>query len=513
MKTTLRTGADWSPDALLDFWLGDLKSVAQATQSRWRHAMRRWRVGPFAGSVVDAPYVAAQRIWCEQLHREGPRSFFRHSAWNQPRGLLAQLILLDQFPRSVYRGTALAYSGEPLTSALAAQLCELDWDRRYFNEIERAWVYLAAAHTEDVALQEVALERCVQWSRDLTAAAAPNRRRINRFVAWACLRGAVEHAETMLLFDRFPHRNLALLRPHRGGEVRYLRSPQRPSWSFVQRPDPVYFALLGALYRIGRLEADDVVTRAAVERLLRSVGISDQALALGAFATAGEDEIPYVHFYRHLLLPELAAVHCHLVSSPVVERLVRDVERLVFQDGSQSWSSIQAGVDVASLASLVRDFGSVGAAQRPLKRLAEPLRVEVRRAGGEFYRMAEHLEGFCERVGLSHEDRFQAQLCVEEMVSHAFNGHQLAPDCAVVDLEVDLAVRDGSHSLVVRVSYAGAPSERLDLVVQPDSSRTEEETALSRLGLQLVESYADTVRRRRQDGRNVLVMTKQLDAA
>ena len=126
--------------------------------------------------------------------------------------------------------------------------------------------------------------------------------------------------------------------------------------------------------------------------------------------------------------------------------------------------------------------------------------------------MAEQFEGFCEQVGLSHEDRFRAQLCIEELVSHGLNGHQLAPDQAVVDLELDIAVRDGAqHSLVVRISYPGDPCERLDLVMEPGPERSTKETPLARLGLQLVESYADTVRRRRHGDRNVVVMTKQLD--
>ena len=65
------------------------------------------------------------------------------------------------------------------------------------------------------------------------------------------LKAAVEHSEALLLFDRFPHRNAAMLRPHRGGEPRYLTNAMRPLWTYTQPPEPDYFALLGALCRTG----------------------------------------------------------------------------------------------------------------------------------------------------------------------------------------------------------------------------------------------------------------------
>ena len=173
------------------------------------------------------------------------------------------------------------------------------------------------AHAEDLTLQEMAIKKCVEWGTDLMTAVPRDRRRINQFVSWSCLKGAIEHSETLLLFDRFPHRNAVLLRPHRGGEVRYLKSVQRPPWSFTQPPEPDYFAMLGTLYREGHIKADDQVSREAVETLLSMAGRShsEQAPMMSIFAIAGKDRVPYTMLYRHLLLPEHATARAQVAYS------------------------------------------------------------------------------------------------------------------------------------------------------------------------------------------------------
>ena len=238
-----------SPDSVLDFWLGRLRSPADASRENWQQGMLKWRMGPFARGAENPHVLQFQRDWCEQMHREGLDRFFRDPVWDTPKGFLAKLIVLDQFPRSVYRGTALAYANDRLTAPLSWEACESGRDFAAYNAIERFWIYVPLAHAEDLKLQELAIEKMSRWSVDLIADVPPHRRRINQFVSWSIVKGAIEHSEALLLFDRFPHRNAALRRPHRGGEPRYLTDAMRPLWSFTQPPDPDYFALLGALYR------------------------------------------------------------------------------------------------------------------------------------------------------------------------------------------------------------------------------------------------------------------------
>ena len=267
MKADEKVGiAERSPEAVLDFWLGGLRTAADASRRNWQQGMLRWRIGPFARSAEDPNILRAQREWCEQMHREGPDRFFRDPVWDTPKGLLAKLIVLDQFPRGVYRGTALAYANDSLTASLSWQACNAGQEFAHYNVIERFWLYLPLSHAEDLPFQEVSIEKFARWSADLIAEASPDRRRINQFVSWSMVRAAIEHSETLLLFDRFPHRNAVMQRPHRGGEARYLTDPMRPLWSFTQPPDPDYFALLGALRRTGDVPDDNRISREALAR-------------------------------------------------------------------------------------------------------------------------------------------------------------------------------------------------------------------------------------------------------
>ncbi|MDD9991189.1 MAG: DUF924 family protein [Rhodospirillales bacterium] len=205
MKTGDDTGiADRSPEAVLDFWLGPLRTAGDASRANWKQAMPRWRVGPFARSAEDANYLRVQRRWCEQIHREGQGRFFRDPVWDTPRGFLAKLIVLDQFPRSVYRGTPLAYANDALTASMSREACETGRALANYNVIERFWICAPLFHAEDLKLQERSVELFSRWSEDLVAEAPANRRRINQFVGWSFVKAIIEHSEALLLFDRFP---------------------------------------------------------------------------------------------------------------------------------------------------------------------------------------------------------------------------------------------------------------------------------------------------------------------
>ena len=148
-----------TPEAVLDFWLGPLRTAADASRRNWQQGMLRWRLGPFARSAEDQHVLQAQREWCEQIHREGTDRFFRDPVWDTPDGWLAKLILLDQFPRSVYRGTALAYVNDAATAAMAVEACEAGCDISQYNVVERLWIYMPLAHAEDLTVQELSMER------------------------------------------------------------------------------------------------------------------------------------------------------------------------------------------------------------------------------------------------------------------------------------------------------------------------------------------------------------------
>jgi uncharacterized protein (DUF924 family) len=119
-----------------------------------------------------------------------------------PPGALALLILLDQYPRNAFRGTARMYA----TDALARSIAERAIERRYDREIPpalRVFVYLPYGHSESLADQN----RSVQL-------AAP--------LGEPSLSHARHHREIVRRFGRFPHRNDILGRRSTAEERAYL---------------------------------------------------------------------------------------------------------------------------------------------------------------------------------------------------------------------------------------------------------------------------------------------------
>ena len=147
-----------------------MRSAGDASRDNWRDRMLMWRLGPFARSAEDKEFFTAQQDWCEQIHKEGIDGFFSDPEWETPKGMLAKLIVLDQFPRSVYRGTPAAYANDPVTVRMAEHLCTTARDMTEYNLMERMWVYVPLSHAEELALQELCVEKYVTWSRDLVAA-------------------------------------------------------------------------------------------------------------------------------------------------------------------------------------------------------------------------------------------------------------------------------------------------------------------------------------------------------
>ena len=521
---------------MLDFWLGRLRTAADTSRENWQQGMLKWRIGPFARSAENPHTLHAQREWCEQIHREGVDRFFRDPVWETPKGFLAKLIVLDQFPRSAYRGTTLAYENDPLAASMAWQACKDGRDVTHYNVIERFWIYLPLSHAEDLTVQELSLEKFSCWSVDLIAEAPPNRRRINQFVSWSIVKAIIEHTEALLLFDRFPHRNAVHQRPHRGGEPRYLADPLRPLWSFTQPPDPDYFALLGALNRMGDRSGANRVTREALTALLRAAGLSPEepASPMDVFDLVGDD-VPWSVLYRHLRLPEHAETFDRLRQNPQVADLANAVKTLVLKDGEDlTWPpksakhSLEPAIDVEALNALVRAAGGSGAPPRepcdgrpphgnedsgepPSDGSAErgrSLSLAVRNASGDLAQVAAAIEDFARRYAFPEQDRYQIQLCIEEIlmyiVEHGYD------DAGAHRIEVQLEMNEADGRLAIGIVDDGRELEPGSFTFQPGPDTIEEETVVDCLGLHLVRTYVDELRYRRKDGRNHLSFSKKI---
>ena len=334
---------------------------------------------------------------------------------------------------------------------MSSQACEDDQEFTHYNVIERFWIYLPLSHAEDLTLQERSIEKLTRWSTDLIEEAPPERRRINEFVGWSFVKAFIEHSEALLLFDRFPHRNAVMQRTHRGGEPRYLADMLRPLWSFTQPPNPEYYALLGALHQeAGETLDERRVTREALAGLLRAAGLAPEepGSPMEVFDLAGDRTVPYTMLYRHLLLPEQDRTLNVLRRMPQVAGLATAIKRLVLKNGdtlgedeldwppSSAKHSVEQVIDVAALNALVRGGGPSEAAtgqamdgsvpgenvssreplaarpRRPVRRLS----LTVRNESNEVERIAAAVDEFADGHRFPEADRFQIQLCLEEIL-------------------------------------------------------------------------------------------------
>lgn len=129
----------------------------------------------------------------------GELAFFEDSA----EGALALVILLDQFPRNMFRGSARAFATDPLARAVADRAIIRGFDQA-IDETMRIFFYLPFMHSEWLADQD----RCVNLFTTLGDAEQS--------------RYAAIHRDVIAKFGRFPHRNRALGRETTEAEREFL---------------------------------------------------------------------------------------------------------------------------------------------------------------------------------------------------------------------------------------------------------------------------------------------------
>ncbi|MGF1546772.1 MAG: DUF924 family protein [Thiotrichales bacterium] len=153
-------------------------------------------------AVFDAELIAHyQTTW--EAARSG-----RLASWEStPAGALALVIVLDQLPLNMFRGTAQGFATEQAAREVAARAIERG-DDQALDHAGRAFLYLPFMHSEDLVDQDrsVALFEAAGLLENL--------------------RFARHHREIIQRFGRFPHRNAILGRPSTPGELAYLSSPQ-----------------------------------------------------------------------------------------------------------------------------------------------------------------------------------------------------------------------------------------------------------------------------------------------
>ncbi|MGQ0509921.1 MAG: DUF924 family protein [Betaproteobacteria bacterium] len=133
------------------------------------------------------------------------------SAWKRSAGdCLALVVVLDQFPRNMFRGSARAFAADPLARDCANHAIALGFDKAMLP-VERQFLYLPLEHSESLADQE----RCLELMREI--AVFPETADLPKW--------AQAHLDIIRRFGRFPHRNDILGRQSNPAEIEFLKEP------------------------------------------------------------------------------------------------------------------------------------------------------------------------------------------------------------------------------------------------------------------------------------------------
>ena len=128
-----------------------------------------------------------------------------------PRTCLALVLLLDQFPRNLFRGSAQSFASDRAALATAYHALDQSYDQQVLP-VERVFFYLPLEHSENLADQD----RSVALVQSLHAAHPGFE---------STLDYALRHREVIQRFGRFPHRNEVLGRATTAAEASFLQQP------------------------------------------------------------------------------------------------------------------------------------------------------------------------------------------------------------------------------------------------------------------------------------------------
>lgn len=166
---------------VLGFWFGEL------TPQQW------WR-----DNTLDAQIAGRFLGVYHRLRRRVPWQW-----WNTPHGALAGILVLDQFPRNMFRGTAAAFASDAAARRLADAAVSRGFDRGLSVD-ERLFLYLPFEHSEDADDQV----------RAVTLISGLGNAQYSEF--------AEQHKAVIDRFGRFPQRNAALVRVSTPEEAAFL---------------------------------------------------------------------------------------------------------------------------------------------------------------------------------------------------------------------------------------------------------------------------------------------------
>lgn len=189
---------------LLDWWFGEgatARETADAKNGLWfgykpeQDAEARERFG----DLTERALAGELSEWAES-----------------PQGWLALVLLLDQLPRMIHRGTPQAFAGDDRALQLVRDGMAHGGDV-LLAPIQRVFIYLVLEHAENLSVQDQAVQ---QFEQLLGIADADEQKLFAGFLDFA-----ERHRQVVARFGRFPHRNEILGRASSEAERVFLAEP------------------------------------------------------------------------------------------------------------------------------------------------------------------------------------------------------------------------------------------------------------------------------------------------
>lgn len=175
----------FEPGAVLAFWFSEIRPA------QW------WTVDPAFDALIATRFGA-----CHTAALAGELQPWRRDA----AGRLAEVMVLDQFSRNLFRGTAAAFAADPMALALAQEAVAGGHDAELPPE-QRTFLYMPYMHSESRRIH-------VEAERLFSTLDRPD-----------SLRFELRHKAIVDRFGRYPHRNEALGRASTAEELAFLQEP------------------------------------------------------------------------------------------------------------------------------------------------------------------------------------------------------------------------------------------------------------------------------------------------
>jgi uncharacterized protein (DUF924 family) len=191
-----------TPEDILTFWFGEfesISSVSSANQASW------FKKDPEFDALIKSRF--------EESLAQASRGELDHWLEESPAHGLALLILLDQFPRNMYRSSGQSFAYDAKARAVAEAMLQKAWEKQ-LSTPARMFICVALEHQEDLTAQQLSMVQA-----DALVAEAPEEYRPFAMYFHPFPR---KHAEIIEQFGRFPHRNALLGRQSTPEELEFL---------------------------------------------------------------------------------------------------------------------------------------------------------------------------------------------------------------------------------------------------------------------------------------------------